>query len=153
MTLFLVRHGDAGPRHEWRQPDDLRPLSKKGRRQAKALAGFLAERHVDRVLSSPSMRCCQTVEPLAREFGLDVERTPALLEGVSTKKALALVDSLLQHDAVLCSHGDVIPDVLRALIRRGMQVNGDRAWAKGSVWELETDGDHVASGRYHPPPH
>ena len=153
MTLYLVRHGDAGPRHEWRQPDDLRPLSKKGRRQAKALVGLLADRPVARVLSSPSMRCCQTVEPLARELGVEIEQTPALMEGASTSKALDLVDSLLQQNAVLCSHGDVIPDVLRALTRRGMKVDGDRAWAKGSVWELEANGNRLARGRYHPPPH
>ena len=34
MTILLVRHARAGSRKDWDGPDEKRPLSKKGRRQA-----------------------------------------------------------------------------------------------------------------------
>ena len=68
MTVYVVRHGKAGSRSGWTEPDDQRPLTKAGRRQAGALADMLAGDHVTRVLSSPYVRCRQTVEPLAERL-------------------------------------------------------------------------------------
>jgi 8-oxo-dGTP diphosphatase len=57
------------------------------------------------------------------------------------------------HDgAVLCSHGDVIPDVISALERRGMHIAGDPDWRKATVWVLERDGDTFAKGKVWSPP-
>src|SRR5205809_614665 len=51
MTVYLVRHARAGDRHDWGGADDLRPLSKPGRRQAEALVDALRDARVDRILS------------------------------------------------------------------------------------------------------
>ena len=40
--LHLVRHGKAGRRDQWDGPDDLRPLSNTGQRQAAAIKKVLA---------------------------------------------------------------------------------------------------------------
>ena len=82
---YLVRHGEAGDRHAWHDPDELRPLTEEGWRQAKALVDLLADAEIDRLLSSPYVRCVQTLEPLAEARGLPVETTPVLAEGGKTR--------------------------------------------------------------------
>src|SRR3954453_420928 len=77
MTVVLLRHGSAGDRDRWDGDDRLRPLDKKGRRQAEALRDALLARGVPRALSSPYVRCTETLAPL----GLDVEPDERLAEG------------------------------------------------------------------------
>ena len=74
------------------------------------------------MLSSPFARCRQTVEPVAERHGLPVESTDAMAEGASTKDALELIRSLAGTEAMLCSHGDVIPAVISALSADGVRV-------------------------------
>ena len=151
MAVYLVRHADAGARHEWHQPDELRPLTERGDRQATALVERLGARPIKRILSSPSMRCRATVEPLAEHLGLEIELTASLLEGAALQDAIAVVRSVADEEAVLCSHGDVIPDVLTWLMGRGMRTGADRRCQKGSVWVLEPGGADFARGEYLPP--
>jgi len=149
--LFVVRHADAGHRSDWDGPDHTRPLSDRGWRQAKGLVDLLAETGVRRLLSSPYTRCVQTLEPLAERLGLAVEPDPRLTEGAGAAGPLAIDRELGQVDAVLCSHGDVIPDLLDALLRRGIRLKDDLRWQKGSTWVLTRDGEGFAKGHYLPP--
>ena len=151
MSAFLIRHAKAGKRREWDRDDHLRPLSADGRRQAEAIAAHLADEKVTGLWSSPFLRCVETLEPLARQTGLQVVGDDRLSEGSP------LVDSLdALRDAgdggVLCSHGDVIPDVVEALIRCGADVSGPPNWRKASIWVLELAGDEVLTLRAEPPP-
>ncbi len=152
MTLYLIRHAKAGRRSEWTGRDADRPLSAKGRRQADGLVGLLAGRPVGRVLSSPSVRCQQTVAPLARDRGLDVELTPALDEGAAVDDTMQLLVANATADSALCSHGDVIPGVIEHLAATGTEVKGPRSTAKGSVYAIEVDGERFATATYLDPP-
>jgi phosphohistidine phosphatase SixA len=151
MPLYLVRHAKAGSRQDWTDDDELRPLSKSGRRQADGIANALAKHPVPRILSSPYVRCVQTVEPLAAALSIEVEVVEELAEDRSFEPVLALLAALADH-SVLCSHGDVIPATIDALVRRGMAVAGPADWRKGTTWVLERDGDLVVRGRALPPP-
>ncbi len=151
MTLWLVRHAHAGDRHHWSLDQDERPLSERGRTQAAEVTSLLADRGIERILSSPATRCAETVEPLADKLGLAVETTSLLYEGTSADEAMAVIDGVLSTEAVLCSHGDVIPDLLRALRRRGLESNGIGACEKGSTWELSVVNGSVVDATYHPP--
>jgi 8-oxo-dGTP diphosphatase len=117
MRLYVIRHSAAGNRSAWDKPDDLRPLSHKGRRQADAIADMLASAGIDRLVSSPSVRCVQSLEPLAQRLGHQVEIDERLAEGGDGEGALDLAEELRKKVdvAALCSHGDVIPDMLRIL--------------------------------------
>jgi phosphohistidine phosphatase SixA len=116
MTVVLLRHGSAGDRDRWDGDDRLRPLDKKGRRQAEALRDILLARGVTRALSSPYLRCTQTVAPL----GLDIEPDERLAEGASADDVRAL---LLEADgAVASTHGDVIENVIGFSIKKGAAV-------------------------------
>ena len=83
--LLVVRHADAGDKRTWRGRDALRPLSPAGHRQAEGLVVRLEDYPVERILCSPTLRCRQTVEPLARDRMLRIEPVPAL--GVGTTPA------------------------------------------------------------------
>jgi len=152
---YLIRHAHAGDRAAWRGDDSLRPLSDKGRRQAEAIAARLAPPPpLGRVLSSPSLRCVQTVEPLAGAAGRAVETEERLLEGADAHEALALLDEAIRDGAMAaCTHGDIVPGVLELLRSRGVRIAGPLTWPKGSTWVLEgADGDGVVAARYLPPP-
>lgn len=85
------------------------------------------------LLSSPYVRCVQTLEPLAEITGLEIVIDERLTEESPLEKTLAVLDDVADN-AVLCSHGDVIPDLVNGLIRRGMDVDASmRSPRKGSV--------------------
>jgi phosphohistidine phosphatase SixA len=119
MAIILARHGSAGKRGAWSGDDRLRPLDARGRTQAKGIASALADRNVDRILSSPYVRCVQTVEPLAAALGLEVEERLELAEGAGPSAPSALLEELADHVAVLCTHGDVVEDLLGEPMKKG----------------------------------
>jgi phosphohistidine phosphatase SixA len=119
VTVFLVRHGSAGKRSKWEGDDRLRPLDEKGRAQAQGLVALLGERGVERILTSPYVRCRETVEPLADALGLPVEERDELAEGASRQTALALVAELAGEPAVLCTHGDVVDELAGEETKKG----------------------------------
>ena len=53
---------------------------------------------------------------------------------------------------MLCSHGDVIPATIDALVRRGMEVQSSVDWRKATVWVLRRKGDRITKGKVWPPP-
>jgi 8-oxo-dGTP diphosphatase len=147
-----VRHAKAGDRELWKEPDELRPLTKKGRRQSEALVAKFRELDVARVISSPYVRCVQTVRPLALDRGLPVDTSDVLAEGAATSDVLALLEELASTPTVLCSHGDVIPALVLHLVELGAGIKGERDWKKGSTWLLEREGGRVARASYLAPP-
>lgn len=148
---FVVRHAKAGSRHKWDGDDRERPLSAAGWRQAEAIAERLADEPVTALVASPFVRCVQTLEPLAERLGLTVRADGRLAEGASFEDSLALlVES--GPGAVLCSHGDVIPELVGAIMRRGAELTTEPDWRKASLWVLRVDGDTVVTAACEPPP-
>lgn len=150
--LYVVRHADAGPRRGRHEPDEQRALSARGQRQAEGLRDQLADRGITRVLSSPSLRCVQTLTPLADHLGLQVEVDERLAEGQGAGGPLAVAEDVRGTRAVVCSHGDVIPDLLDAVLAQGTVLKDELRWQKASTWVLTWNGDRFAKGRYLPPP-
>jgi 8-oxo-(d)GTP phosphatase len=149
---YLVRHVKAGDRSKWSGDDRSRPPSKAGHRQAKALVHILSGRIIERILSSPAIRCIETVDPLADQRGLPIEKRDDLLEGAPLSGMLALLDALRSTPSVLCGHGDLIPAVIEYFEERGASIGPDRGWKKGSVWILEREAGIIVSATYIPPP-
>ena len=148
VTIFLIRHAHAGKRSEWDEADHLRPLSERGRRQSISLIDVVGDVVVGRIVSSPFLRCVETVEPLAERFELAVEFSDALAEGADGEEAYALLLELDQQDGVVCSHGDVIPQLLRRLVAAGMDTDGPLIDQKGSTWIIEMRDGRPFRGRY-----
>lgn len=148
MSIWLVRHAKAGERSHWSGPDRLRPVDERGEKQAHALAGLLEREVFARVLSSPYVRCVQTVEPLAARRGLAVEEHASLAEGAGSE-AVPLLRDLAASGAVVCTHGDVIPALLDALAAEdGLPLPADARWQKGSAWVLESHGPRFTHASY-----
>lgn len=148
MTLFLVRHAKAGHRNIADPADLERSLDDYGRAQAAAIAELLAPHPITSVLTSSALRCQQTIAPLAARMGLEPHIHPALLEGSPTGHTLELIRSMTDQTAVLCSHGDIIPDVIRVIEVGGTRIHGQRRWAKGSIWQIDCDGEMLTDARY-----
>lgn len=138
--VFLVRHARAGDRKKWMGDDRVRPLDKRGFREAEGLVELIQERQPTRILSSGFVRCLQTVEPLAEALGLEVEERVELAEGASSAEVHRLVDGLSGELPVLCTHGDVVVELL-----------GEES-PKGSTWVLELANDGLERLEYLPPP-
>ena len=152
MPLYLVRHAKAGSRSAWTEDDRLRPLSDNGWEQANAL-GQLLVRLSPRVLwASPYLRCVQTLEPLSELCGLPVVMESRIEEDSPLEKSLAAIEDA-PDNAVLCSHGDVIPDVVNGLFRRGMDMTDvPRALKKASLFVLHRENGVFVRAEYCDPP-
>lgn len=150
--LYFVRHAKAGDRAAWKGDDRLRPLSKEGRRQADSLARRLARLTTGNLVSSPYERCLQTVQPLSAVLRQPVLEDERLGEMKGFEGALALIGEL-PDGSVMCSHGDVIPETIDALHRRGCAIIGEPNWRKASVWVLTRDdtGHVVEATAWEPP--
>jgi phosphohistidine phosphatase SixA len=150
-VIYLVRHAKAGERRVWADDDVLRPLSRHGWKQSRTVAERLAGKGVSTIHSSPYVRCVQTVEPLAELVGTEIRIDDRLAEDSPFEPVLDLLAEV-DSGAVLCSHGDVIPATIEALVRRGMELQSTVDWRKGTVWVLRRKGDRITKGKVWPPP-
>ncbi len=150
--VYLVRHAKAGDRDAWDDDDTQRPLTSRGRAQAERLADTFVALPPAQLLSSPYVRCVQTLEPTAARAGLHVDAVDELAEGRPWEDALALLDRV-PASTVLCTHGDLIPALIAALERRGAEIRTAPDWRKGATWVLERDaaGRIVAASAWPPP--
>jgi 8-oxo-dGTP diphosphatase len=104
------------------------------------------------LISSPFVRCRQTLEPLAKQLGVHVKKDDSLSEAKPFEPMLRLLEST-PDGSVLCSHGDMIPDMIAGLQRRGCVITTAPHWKKGSVWVLERAGDGTfVTAESWPPP-
>ena len=121
------------------------------------MAKALRDEPVGRIVSSPYVRCRETVAPLAENLGLLVEDAAALSEGEPLSEALRLLEKVTDKPTVLCTHGDVIGDLLHHFAGQHVRLDaGDDAapselrFPKGSTWVLDVEEGEVVRGRYLP---
>ena len=146
--LLVVRHADAGSKATWDGPDVLRPLSPEGRRQALGLVVRLEDYPVDRILCSPTVLCHQTVEPLARDRLLRIERDAALGVDVAAAEVLALFWDRRLRNTVFCTHGETIGRLLSQLAADRLVAAAPLQWPKGSTWLLRRTNSRQVRARY-----
>jgi 8-oxo-dGTP diphosphatase len=151
-NLYLIRHTTAGERSRWKGRDEDRSLTKKGWREADAIAGYLAGAGIERIVSSPFERCVQSVKPLAKLIKAPVEISPLLGEEPDIDAAYALVDGLVGTNAVVCSHGDVIPALINRMMWAGLTLDSRFYCSKGSIWVVGVEEGKFTNAHYRPPP-
>jgi len=147
-AVYVVRHAKAGDRADWSGDDRMRPLTKSGQRQAEALADMLDREPIDKILSSGYLRCVQTVEPLGARRKLPVEPVKELEEGAGGESVLRLVQKFRGHNIVVCTHGDVMDELLEGLIAQGLVQRARAKMEKGSTWVLEEKDGNITGARY-----
>ena len=85
VPLILTRHVSAGDKNNWPRDDATRPLDAEGAMDAVLLAGLLAcFAPRARVISSPAVRCVDSMRPYAEAFGGSIEAEAALTVPVRT---------------------------------------------------------------------
>ncbi|MEO8570733.1 MAG: histidine phosphatase family protein [Chloroflexota bacterium] len=104
IALHFLRHAHAGNPETWDGPDERRPLSTKGEKQAERLGAFLSGIgfRPDAVITSPKLRAAQTAEIVARQLEVAVATDPRLADGLD-------LDGV---EAILRDAGDPIQPVL-----------------------------------------
>jgi phosphohistidine phosphatase len=94
IELHLIRHAHAGDPLAWDGPDEDRPLSAKGEKQADRLGRFLAGVgfRTDAMITSPKVRAAQTADIVAGHLGVPVTVHPRLAGGLD----LGAVEAILR---------------------------------------------------------
>lgn len=120
--LVLVRHAHAVGRGSWEGDDQLRPLDGAGRQRAEALAPLLAAYGIKRLVSSPSVRCTETIRPYAALASVPLRTKDGLSEegyAADASRAPRHLDRMLERGApaALCTHGPVLPELLGRMAR------------------------------------
>lgn len=142
-AIVVLRHARARSRRAWKADDQLRPLLKTGAHQSDRVVPLLAAYDATRVISSPAVRCLQTVAPYAETTGWEIETRRRLSEEAATAKGVEkVVEELLEGDqgAVLCSHRPVLPQVYDALGLRAKQRGDELAPAEMLVVHVRKGG-------------
>ncbi|NHN55500.1 NUDIX hydrolase [Calidifontibacter sp. DB0510] len=118
--LIVVRHAEAYSRGRWRGPDTERPLTLAGHRRARRLIPLLRAYDVRELVSSPSRRCAQTIEPYAEAAEVGIRWKNGLTEETFERhpdKAIRHTVRALGTGApiALCTHRPLLPSMLAVL--------------------------------------
>ncbi|AZS48146.1 MULTISPECIES: NUDIX hydrolase [Microbacterium] len=117
FPVIALRHAKATPRSEWDGSDASRPLTERGRTQAKSIVGPLRAFGVRRIVTSDAVRCVETITPLSRALDRKPVKTEKISQdawedGGSDLRAVVGRRIRAGKPAVLCSHGPVLPGLL-----------------------------------------
>jgi inorganic triphosphatase YgiF len=129
--LILLRHTQALKRSDFKGTDDSqRPLSGKGRSQAKAIVPLISAYGIEQVHSSDAVRCSETVRRYAKSIGAPIQAEPTMSEtghADHPKRAAKRMQALLADPAplLLCSHRPVLPTLVETIAGLRWNGNGD----------------------------
>ncbi len=106
VTVILLRHAEV------ETEAGVKILSEKGRERALAVARLLDNAGVTHLFSSGAVRTRQTLEPLARAKGLEIQSVPAK----ELDRQVALLEALPPGSvAVVAGHSNTVPAMVSAL--------------------------------------
>src|SRR5579863_2279942 len=145
VPLILLRHAKALPKGGWKRADADRPLDDSGRYAAKALADLLACFAPSfRLLSSPAVRCTETLRPLSQLTGDPVREEPSLYihdksgtgaaDPGTVNAALIRAAIASGEPTVICAHRENMQALREAVLAAltGYAAGGQAAGGKGS---------------------
>ncbi len=116
-TVIVLRHAQARTRNGWKADDLERPLTKPGESQARKLAPLLQAYGVRGVLTSPAIRCAQTVDTYARSVKALMEVDDRLAEDTKPRAVERSIATVLDRKGpiVVCSHRPTLPWIFASL--------------------------------------
>lgn len=142
-TLFVVRHA-----HRDTTDRDLdNGLSDRGRAQALAISQHLSSvsKTAPKMLSSPKLRCIETLEPLSHKLQTKIEidhlmdeRGPNESLSDFQRRIESWIESWRASPSpltIISSHGDWIPEMTEKLVSQRIELN------KGGIIEIKTVAD------------
>jgi len=139
--MLILRHTSAGEKVEPPSADRARPLDTRGLADARRLPMALAGYPIERVVSSPHRRCVDSVRPLARDRGVDVEIREELAPDALLVDTRALLAEL-PDESIVCTHREVIERLFRSRLE----------CEKGGIWVIQSRGARLVPVEYLPLP-
>ena len=139
FPVIALRHAKAMSRSDWDLSDADRPLTDRGRKQAKSIVGPLRAFGVRKIVTSDAVRCIETVTPLAKALDRKPVKTEKISQdawedGVADLRSVVGRRVRAGKPAVLCSHGPVLPALLSEIALATGTVHGSYL---GSAADLE----------------
>ncbi|MCS5721114.1 NUDIX hydrolase [Herbiconiux sp. CPCC 203407] len=118
FAIIALRHAKATPPYQFAGRDADRPLTERGLGEAKSIVPSLLAFSPEKIVTSSAKRCRQTVEPFAKLLRLEPKVTDrisqdAYEDGTSDVRAVVGKRVRKRVTTVLCSHGPVLPDIVR----------------------------------------
>jgi phosphohistidine phosphatase SixA len=126
VRLFLVRHAHSEPG----EPDELRPLSARGREQARELAEQLAAIEPALVVASPLLRARETASAIAKLTGAELRVDERLAPGADAEAVLDAIEGA-EGPVVAVGHQPDCSEIAAALGA------GERDFATAGVVEID----------------
>lgn len=116
MKFYFLRHGEADW-NDWTQPDDERPLTKKGRKQVQTVARALRklELQPDVILTSPLPRAAETAEAVSAALAVEFQTTSLLAPGFDLNALRQLVNEHMDRDLLFVGHEPDLSGVIALL--------------------------------------
>jgi phosphohistidine phosphatase SixA len=120
FALIALRHGHAVQPYEWDGADAGRPLSARGREEARSIVPTLAAFGPRVITSSTAERCLETVAPLAEALGRRVKEDAGISQDAYETDGGSVRETVAKRvrkarSAVLCSHSPVLPEILHEI--------------------------------------
>ncbi|MEY2480236.1 MAG: phosphohistidine phosphatase [Verrucomicrobiota bacterium] len=124
MDLFFLRHGEADwP--DWNKSDDERPLTKRGKKEMRAVAALL-----DRIGASPSLiltsplpRASQTAEIAAAKLKIKCCEDKLLAPGFGRPELKRLLEKYPEESLMFVGHEPDFTDVISALTGASLKLS------------------------------
>jgi 8-oxo-dGTP diphosphatase len=145
FAIIALRHGKATAPTSWSGPDATRPLTERGVQQSATNVATIKAWRPLKIVTSPAVRCVATVAPLAAATGIKPKQEPNLSQDAwedGSANVREVVGKRVRKRAstVLCSHGPVLPEILREVALATGTVPGSYL---GSASDLPTGGFSV----------
>ncbi|HZP52460.1 NUDIX domain-containing protein [Actinocrinis sp.] len=161
VPIVLLRHGTAEKRGPEYPDDQIRPLAAVGHWQSEILSSVLPCFGALQVITSPAVRCVDTVRPFARKQQTIINTEATLSEeahAADHEAAASWLRALITkgEPALVCSHREVLDSMLASVLDEAAEeqaaprsMNG-RAWSKRQVDRLlgaDRSGGRLKPGR------
>ena len=146
--LILLRHAKAITRDEWQGDDDDRPLDNLGQNQALRLLSIYQVYNLNEIHTSDSVRCYDTVEPMAKSLKIKLEVTSKLSETVyrnDKDQAIEYAKQVLKEDknSLICSHNPILPKILNKLTKKSEIEANDQKLSPADCWVIHRIGKEI----------
>jgi len=144
LQLYLLRHADAGDPMAWPGDDAERPLSAKGRRQARRLGSLLADIgwRPDLILTSPKVRAAQTARLVGRAVDVKPDDEDRLAAGFDVADVGSMLSAHPEAKrVVLVGHDPDFSSVASSLTGAAIELR------KGAIARIDLQDGSPAAGQ------